>query len=341
MKAKILVVDDEAHNLTIISDYLLDADAEYEVMEANNGKEATKIISQETEPFDLVLTDWNMPAMDGLELLKWIKGQANYQNLPVILQTANTEDSQLKLAFDAGAMDYIKKPISRLELLSRVYSALELTQAKQKAEELLLNIFPQAVVEELKQNGKVQPKPYEATILFTDFKGFSAITQGMEAEAIVEELDKVFATMDEVVAQFGLEKIKTIGDAYMCAGGIPIANQTHAADTVKAALAIQNWMNDYKQKQIAHNKPYFECRLGIHTGKVVAGVVGKSKFAYDIWGSAVNVAARMESGGEAGKVNISGATYELVKDQFECSYRGKIPIKNMGEVDMYFVEGIL
>ncbi|MCU0329056.1 MAG: response regulator [Chitinophagales bacterium] len=337
MKATILIVDDESDNIDIIADYLEQENPDYQLLQAANGQLALKIIEKNLP--DLILTDWNMPVMDGLELVQALKNQELTRDIPVIMQTAETEDTQLKKAFEAGVMDYIKKPVSRLELIARVKSALALRQAQKRTEELLLNILPKEVAEELKEKGKVKPKPFEqATILFTDFKGFSSITQGMEAEAIVEELDKVFMAMDRIIARYNLEKIKTIGDAYMCAGGIPIINQTHALDAINAAFAIQTWMAEYKQTQIANNQPYFECRLGIHTGKVVAGVVGESKFAYDIWGSAVNVASRMESSGEAGMVNISGTTYELIKDQFQCTYRGKIPIKNMGEVDMYFVE---
>jgi adenylate cyclase len=154
-------------------------------------------------------------------------------------------------------------------------------------------------------------------------------------------LDFCFNHFDEIVEKYGLERIKTIGDAYMAVGGLPMANQTNPIDAVSAGLEIQQFMNDLKQQRETEGKTAWQCRLGIHSGEVIAGVVGTKKFAYDIWGNTVNAASRMESSGEVGKVNISGATYQLVKDQFQCEYRGKIEAKNKGEVEMYFVEGIL
>ncbi|NJL13870.1 MAG: response regulator [Microscillaceae bacterium] len=266
MKTTILIVDDETDNIDIIADYLEQENPDYDIQQAANGQLALKTLEKHLP--DLILTDWNMPVMDGLELVKALKADERTHDIPVIMQTAETEDTQLKKAFEAGVMDYIKKPVSRLELIARVKSALALRQAQKRTEELLLNILPKEVAEELKEKGKVTPKPYEeATILFTDFKGFSAITQEMEAEAIVEELDKVFVAMDRIIAQHRLEKIKTIGDAYMCAGGIPIANQSHASDAVRAALAIQAWMNEYKQKQ---NRPKTCLTLNVGSASIQA-----------------------------------------------------------------------
>jgi class 3 adenylate cyclase len=210
---------------------------------------------------------------------------------------------------------------------------------RQKSDDLLLNILPLETANELKEKGKATPRSYEmVTVLFTDFKGFTNIAEKMTAEQVIAELDYCFLNFDKIVDKYNLEKIKTIGDAYMCAGGIPVANTTNPYDAVMVGLEMQAFMHQWKEAKKAKNEPYFELRLGIHTGKVVAGVVGTKKFAYDIWGDAVNIAARMESSGEVAKVNISGTTYELVKDKFTATHRGKIPAKNKGEIDMYFIE---
>ena len=202
---------------------------------------------------------------------------------------------------------------------------------RRKSEKLLLNILPAETARELKAHGKAKAKHYEqVTVMFTDFKGFTTIAEKLSAEELVSELDFLFKMFDKIISYYPIEKIKTIGDAYMCAGGLPTANATNAMDVVSAAIEIQEWM-------IAQNSKW-NLRIGIHSGPVTAGVVGDKKFSYDIWGDTVNTASRMESSGEAGKINISGTTYELIKEQFRCEFRGKIPAKNKGEIDMYFVE---
>ena len=162
----------------------------------------------------------------------------------------------------------------------------------------------------------------------------------MSPAALVRELDEYFRHFDAIVTKYGLEKIKTIGDAYMCAGGLPEPNETHAFDTVSAALEMQQTIRQLAAKKSAEGKPYFDMRIGINSGPVVAGVVGAKKFAYDIWGDTVNTAARLEQGGEPGKINISESTWEQVRDQFHCTFRGKLPAKNKGEIAMYFVEEV-
>lgn len=212
---------------------------------------------------------------------------------------------------------------------------------RHRADTLLQNILPGKTAEELKTNGTVKPVYYESvTVLFSDFKNFTTIAESMSPGDLVRELDEYFRLFDAIVLRHGLEKIKTIGDAYMCAGGLPEPNETHAQDTVRAALEMQQTIRALAKKKAAEGKPFFEMRIGINTGPVVAGVVGSHKFAYDIWGDTVNTAARLEQGSEPGKINISETTWEKVRQAYSCKFRGKLPAKNKGEIAMYFVENI-
>ena len=214
-------------------------------------------------------------------------------------------------------------------------------EEREKSENLLLNILPKETARELKESGKATPKYYDkVTILFTDFSGFTRISRHMSPEDLLSELNDCFRAFDKIVDEFGLEKIKTLGDGYMAAGGIPVSNDSNPVDAIKAALKINEFMINRSNEKRAEGFTYWDTRLGLHTGKVIAGVVGNRKFAYDIWGDAVNTASRMESGGEVGKVNISDDTFNLVKDYFDCTYRGEIEIKNRGKIGMYFVDGV-
>lgn len=216
---------------------------------------------------------------------------------------------------------------------------LDLQNEKEKSDKLLLNILPLDIARELKESGAAESKKYESvTVIFTDFKGFSIIAEQMNAVDLVAEIDFCFKEFDRIIEKHGIEKIKTIGDSYMAAGGIPVVNNSHPFDVIDAALEIRDFIEVHKEKCRRENKPIFELRIGVHTGNVVAGIVGLNKFAYDIWGDTVNLASRMESSSEAGKINISGATYSIVKDHFSCTHRGKVLAKNKGEVDMYFAE---
>ncbi|MBL7872581.1 MAG: tetratricopeptide repeat protein [Cyclobacteriaceae bacterium] len=210
---------------------------------------------------------------------------------------------------------------------------------KKRSDELLLNILPAEVAEELKETGAAMAKSFDrVTVLFTDFKGFTNISEQLSPQDLVKEIDYCFRAFDTIINKYGIEKIKTIGDSYMCAGGLPATNLTHPEDVVNAGIEIRDFMLTYKKERESKEAIAFEIRIGIHTGPVVAGIVGIKKFAYDIWGNTVNLASRMESSGEAGKINISQSTYELIKTKFRCEQRGKIIAKNLGEIDMYFVE---
>lgn len=214
-----------------------------------------------------------------------------------------------------------------------------LDKQKNEIENLLLNILPKKVAAELQMTGRATPRHYDSvSVMFTDFKGFTTIADKMSPSDLVQELDDCFIAFDAIIEKYQLEKIKTIGDAYMCAGGIPTPDENHVLKIVKAGLEIVQYVNELNERRKQKDLSPWYIRIGIHVGPVVAGVVGKKKYAYDIWGSTVNIASRMESNGEPGKVNISSATYELIKDYYECSHRGKISAKNIGEIDMYFIE---
>lgn len=216
--------------------------------------------------------------------------------------------------------------------------ALVIYRGKRKSDHLLLNILPKEIAEELKSFGKTRPKRLDnVTIIFTDFSGFTSLSENMDPEQLVSEINECFSYFDQVMDEFGVEKIKTIGDAYMAAAGVPVPKPTHAVDAIKAAQKMQDFMLQREAEMQAMGKPFFRMRVGIHTGTVVAGVVGERKFQYDIWGDAVNTASRLESSGESGKINVSKATYELVKDEFAFTYRGKVKAKGKGEIDMYFL----
>jgi len=214
----------------------------------------------------------------------------------------------------------------------------QIEDERRTSEELLLNILPAPIAKELKENGKAKAQKYDSvSVLFTDFKNFSSIAERLSPEDLVAELDHCFKAFDYIISQYdNIEKIKTIGDAYMCASGLT-DRKGLPNDLVNAALEMQEFLRDYKVDRSQKGLPYFEARIGIHTGPVVAGVVGFNKFAYDIWGDTVNIAARMEANSEVGKVNISESTHNQVKYKFDCQPRGKIAAKNKGYIDMYYV----
>ena len=371
MKYTLLVADDDRFVHLFIESVFESEYHDFQIISAFNGKEVCEIVS--TQSIDLIIMDWEMPVMSGIEALECLKSDPNAADIPVIIITTT---GKLQQAFEAGAIDFIRKPLDKTELLVRVKSALsmfklikqlvmqaeileeqskelenknkelseqqdKLSEEKDKSDKLLLNILPYEIAEQLKNKGSVDTKLYRrVSVLFTDFVGFTKISEKLSPQEIIKELDIFFAKFDEIIGNHFIEKIKTIGDAYMCVGGLPLRNKSNPIDTVLAGLEMQAFAKEYNEKRMAEGKEPWNLRIGIHTGKVIAGVIGKRKFAYDIWGDTVNTASRMESAGAPGKVNISGETYKHIQKYFDCEYRGKIQAKNKGEIDMYFVHGL-
>ena len=253
---------------------------------------------------------------------------------------SNDELGEIASSFNSlsDALHTTQTRLTHLDL-ELAQNQVEIANQRQVSESLLLNILPAAVVEEFRMKGSVEPKYLEdATIIFTDFVGFSSFTEKLAAEDLVRLLHEYFSAFDEITARYGLEKLKTIGDSYMCAGGLPERSPSHPVDAVMAAMEIIRVVTERSAKGSQHS---WAIRVGIHTGHLIAGIVGKKKFAYDIWGESVNYASSLESSSEPNRIALSGQTYSRIKDFFECEKRSKISAKGSQKLDMYLVKGFL
>lgn len=241
---------------------------------------------------------------------------------------------------NARAYQIVEEMKANLELRVRERTR-DLESERENSERLLRNILPAVIAEQLKQ-GPVEPLYYDnVSVLFTDFVGFTKISEQLRPDELVRELDGCFSQFDAIAERYGLEKLKTIGDAYMCVGGVPTINWTHGVDACIAALEFQRFMTQMAEIKASIGLPFWELRVGIHSGPVTAGVIGARKFAYDVWGDTVNVASRMESAGCPGAVNISAETHALVSDFFAVEARGEIEVKGKGQLAMYYLKSIL
>jgi adenylate cyclase len=285
-----------------------------------------------------MLTIFSLP-LSMSAYLAWSFAMVN-KNLAIQLDKVNElsqktlEQEQEKQRILESQNDDLERQVAnRTSELTHQKEALAIE--KKKSDDLLLNILPAEVAEELKETGTTKAQSFDhVSVLFTDFVNFTQVSERLSPQELVEELHECFRAFDDIMERNNLEKIKTIGDAYLAVGGMPVANEQHAANAVQAGLEIVEFINNR-----SGNGSSFDVRVGVNSGPLVAGIVGVKKFAYDIWGDTVNTASRMETNSEAGRVNISQSTYELVQEQYTCTHRGKINAKNKGDVDMYFVEG--
>jgi adenylate cyclase len=343
--AKVLIVDDQEANVLLLERMLRGANYT-SITSTTHPRDVCDLHSENR--YDLILLDLQMPGMDGFEVMEGLKQIETDGYLPVLVITAQPEH-KLR-ALKAGARDFITKPFDMTEVLLRVQNMIELrllhlemkrlhaeVVAEQRAsEELLLNVLPPAIAQRLKARPEVIADSFpEATILFAGLHDFSRLTEGMGAAEVVKLLGRIYSGFDSVVEKLGLEKIKTIGDAYLVAAGVPLPRPDHAEAIAEAALAFQKEIVRHE----APNGETFSLRIGIDTGLVVAGVIGKTKFSYDVWGETVDTAWQLEIYGAPGCVQVNEATHAHLRAKYLFEERGEFYVKDKGELKMYFLKG--
>jgi class 3 adenylate cyclase len=343
---RVLIAEDDKDSQELLKRILLKEN--YEVIAANDGLVAWEIFQR--EDIRLVITDWLMPQMGGLELCERIRDSESPGYVYIILVTSKEEKKDIVRAMDAGADDYVTKPYDKGELLARVRSGQriisleqeiskknqDLLAEKEKSERLLLSIFPKAIADRLKQETSAIAESFsDASILFADINNFSSITSEKSPIEVVELLGQLFSAFDQLAEQHGLEKLKTIGDAYMAVGGVPVPRQDHAEAIAEMAFAMQK---EVVQHDLGIDKP-MQLRIGINSGPVVAGVIGTAKLAYDLWGETVNIAAQMEAYGLPGYIQVTAATYERLRDKYLFEERGEFYVKGKGVLRTYLLIG--
>ncbi len=357
-KGDILIVDDKLENLRLLASLLQEQG--YEVRAAINGSIALQ--AAKAAPPDLILLDINMPGMSGYEVCQELKATESTKQVPIIFISALSEVWDKVKALTIGGVDYITKPFQVIEVLARVENQLTIRrlqlqledqnaqlraevderqraqaalQAEQeKSEQLLLNILPKAVAAQLKQDPGIIAEHFsEATILFADLVQFTELASMIPPRDLVELLNHIFSQFDELTEQYGLEKVKTIGDAYMVVGGLPDQRAGHTEAMAVMALELHRAVATIREDK-GHQ---LFLRVGIHCGPVVAGVIGTKKFSYDLWGDTVNIASRMESTGEAGRIQVTEEVYRELQSAFAFQERGMIPVKGKGQLRTYWL----
>ncbi|MCK5716983.1 MAG: response regulator [Thiomargarita sp.] len=332
--ASLLVVDDDESNRILLSRRLKRQG--FEVKEAQTGRQALCIIRN--QHFDLILLDIRMPEMNGYQVLKTLKKDQKFSHIPVIMISGLDEIDSVVRCIELGAEDYLHKPPKQVILNAKISATLERKRLRDSERALLLNIFPQEIVNRLKYGEKEIADDFdEVTVLFSDLVGFTELSANIPAKILVKKLNTIFSAFDDLTEKYELEKIKTIGDAYMLVGGLP----TERPDHVQAVANIALEMLSEIERLNKENGSDFKIRIGMHTGPVVAGVIGKHKFNYDLWGDTVNIASRMEALGLPSCIQVSEITYQLIKDQFVFEKRGSIDVKGKGKMVTYFLKDTL
>jgi adenylate cyclase len=345
-QGRVLVVDDNEANRDLLARRVRRQG--HTVTVAEDGIKALELMGQ--EPFDLVLLDIMMPKMNGYQVLEHLKNDSNLRHIPVIVISAVDDINSVVECIELGAEDYLPKPFNAVLLAARIRNCLEkkwlrdqeqfylqqLQAEQERTDRLLLSILPMPVAEKLKQGQQIIADSFaEVTVLFADIVDFTRLSAHHTPIEVVSLLNQIFSAFDRLAQQHGIEKIKTIGDAYMAVGGLPIPQSNHAEAIAEMAIDM---LDVVAQFQGDTHEP-LTMRIGINTGPVVAGVIGTNKFIYDLWGDTVNIASRMESFGLPGCIQVSSTTYNILQNKYSFKERGLIPIKGKGEMTTYLLTG--
>ena len=325
---RILIVDDTPANIQTLAAILKSKG--YQISAATNGKQAIEVLAR-MQP-DLILLDVMMPEMDGFETCRQLKAAERWRHIPVIFLTAKTETADIVQGFELGAVDYVAKPFNTHELLARVNTHLTMDRLRRENERLLLNILPESVADRLKSGDeRIADRFEEVTVLFADIVDFTQLAAAMPAHVLVELLNDLFTQFDLAAEKLGIEKIKTIGDAYMAVCGLPEPCADHTERMVRMALRLMEIAREFSENR----GTTVRLRIGINSGAVVAGVVGRNKFIYDLWGDAVNLASRMESHGLPDTIQVTRSVIENLQGRYPFEPRGTVEVKGKGAVETW------
>lgn len=330
MPSRILVIEDEPANIQTLSTLLKERG--YNINIATNGRQGLEVLER-IRP-DLILLDIMMPEMDGFETCRRIKASTAWREIPIIFLTAKTDTADIVRGFELGAVDYVAKPFNAHELLARVNTHLTLDYLHRENERLLLNVLPASIANKLKQQvGIIADRFDDVSVLFADIVEFTPLSARLSPTELIESLNRVFSGFDELADHHKLEKIKTIGDGYMVAGGLIEQNADHLAAMATMALAMHE-----NVRKLNSEFGGLSLRIGLQVGSVIAGVIGIRKFIYDVWGDTVNTASRLESHGAPGRTHVSEMVFERLQGRFAFETRGTIELKGRGSMNTYFLD---